>query len=498
MVGATWVLLAALMLFATSLLMHGFIDGRWAFARLPITWFYASWLIGLLLLAMPLFRYFEAFSAETAGYLLAVLAAFSAGSVIAAFWARRSSRPARQTGASGVPTPGADVSSTLLVTLLVLGVVGTSLLMVNTVLGGNLSLSDRLDSANFAAVRSQTMSSEISAIGPLFGPATLMSSIGSLGVAFVFYLRGARAAGSAARSKWLRRLALFVLVINMLVGFVGFGSRMFAIFGVLVAFFAFMEGRWSIGERLIAKRLTFKGFFVILLSAIVTLVALWVAATIFLEKRVQRQDPQTLLYRTHRASFSPLVYDLTRNDRPTQYFMLSLSYLTTPIPTLTFYLDLPESRQPGPFYGEYDFPAVWRWGRRLTFSGDPYSWEKARYDIFKPLGDIGFGTNVWSTLVRDLMADFGKSGALAFLAVLGFFVQRVFDLQRQAPSARRAGLLVYLRLLLVFAGLISMLFMTQIYWPLYLAAVLAILGGGKARRVASASSLVIKPASFRT
>jgi hypothetical protein len=149
--------------------------------------------------------------------------------------------------------------------------------------------------------------------------------------------------------------------------------------------------------------------------------------------------------------------------------MLSLSYLTTPIPTLTFYLDLPEARQPGPFFGEYNFPALWRWGRRLTFTGDRFGWERARYDIFKPLGDIGFGMNVWSTMVRDLIADFGKYGALVFIALLNLLAQRVFDQQRRSPAAHQAGLLVYLRLLMVFSGLVSMLFMAQIHWPLYFA-----------------------------
>lgn len=475
--GAFWVLLLALLIFGTSLLMHRFIEGSWSIARLPLTWFYASWLIGLALLSLPFFKYFESFSSETAAYLSAILLSFSVGSIAAAFQARRSVN-SRVVSSERSDTAQQNVSTRLLHWLLVLGLIGTSLVLANAVLGGNLSLSDRLDSSNFAAVRADAMNAVESRIGPLFGPATLMSAIGGLGVAYVFYLRGARSS-VLLNSTRLFRLSLLVLTVNLLTGVVGFGSRMFAIFGILVAFFGFMEGRWSIGERLIVKRLKAKDFFLISVTSIVTLAVLWVATTIFLEERVQRQDPQTLLFRTHRAALAPLTYELTRDDKAFQYFMLSLSYLSTPIPTLTFYLDLPESRQPGPFYGEYNFPAIWRWGRRFTFTADAYSWEKARFEIFRPLGDIGFGTNVWSSMARDIIADFGKTGALIFIASIGYFSQRVFDSQRYSPTMRRAGLLVYIRLVLAFAGLVSMLFMAQVYWPLYLAIFMASVSGRK-------------------
>lgn len=466
--GAIWVLILALILFATILLIHHFIDVNLPLTRLPVTWFYASWLIGLFLLSMPIFKYFESFDAINGAYVVGILFAYSVGSVSAAFWGRRSKAKILSSQLSIENQSLPKISAKFLFVLLALGLVGTSMLMLNTVLGGSLSLADRLDSENFSAIRLEHMISTESRIGIFFGPATLMSSIGGLGVAFFFYLRGSRSEAFSGL-KGMYGMALLVLAINIIIGLVGFGSRMFAVFSILVAFLAFVEGRWSIGEHLILKRISLKGFIVISFSTIATLVILWFAATLFLEKRVQNQDPQSLLFRTHRASFAPTVYALTRDDKAAQYFMFSLSYLTTPIPTLTFYLDLPESRQPGPFFGEYNFPAIARWLRRLTFSGNPYSWDSARVDIFKPLGDIGFGTNVWATLVRDLIADFTKIGALIFLSVFGFFTQRVFDRQQESPSVRLAGLMVYLRLILIFAGMISILFMPQVHWSFYLA-----------------------------
>ncbi len=483
MTGAGWVLAVVLLVYSISILLHHFIAGRWVVLQLPLTWFYGSWIAGLALLALPIFKYSDVFSSDSAAYFIAIVAAFSFGSVSAAFWNER------RTGVPGVSqlgrriSPKVDVSRKLLLTLLVLGIIGTSLVFMNAVLGGSLTISERLDTENFAALRAEARSATASRIGPLFGPANLMSAIGSLGVAYAFYLLGSRANTEAA-SRGLLRLAVLMLMVNVFTGFVGFGSRMFSVIGLLVAFIAFVQGRWTIGERVIAKRFSVKSFLLISISTALTIMALWLAATVFLERRVQSQDPQLLMYRTHRASLSPLVYNLSRNDRPSQYFLLSLSYLSTPIPTMVFYFDLPAARQPGPFYGEYNFPAIWRWGRRLTFTGDPYGWDRARYGVFKPLGDIGFGMNVWSTLIRDLIADFGKSGSLLAVAILGYFAQRTFDLQRAIPSVRRAGLLVYLRLILMFSGLISLLFMPQIYWPFYGAILLLIFsrGGGDTGR----------------
>ena len=263
--GAIWVLLVSLLLFAMSHLMHRLIDGRWVLARLPITWFYASWLIGLTLLSLPFFKYFESFSTETAAYLIGILFSFSIGSIVAAFWAHRLTGSTEMMYSAQSAARQGGVSPRLLFTLLGLGLFGKSLVLVNAILGGSLSFADRLDASNFAALRSDAMGATESKIGLLFGPASLMSAIGSLGVAYVFYLRGARSVVLTS-SRWLYRISLLVLVFNMLTGVIGFGSRMFAIFGILVAFFSFMEGRWSIGQRLIVKRLKPKDFLIIGLS----------------------------------------------------------------------------------------------------------------------------------------------------------------------------------------------------------------------------------------
>lgn len=465
--GASWVLIVAVLLYGISVLMLRLILGQSKFVRWPLTWFYASWLVGLTILALPIFRYQEKFSEKSASYLIGALFAFSFGSIVAAFWGKKGNASILLiTKRASEREYSTELSRRWMYILLYLGFFGTLLLLVNTVLGGGLSLAERFNADNLGAIREQHMMLAESRIGFLYGPASLMSSIGGLGVAYVCYAIGSRDSG-LKRDRWLFRLGLVVLILNIATGFIAFGSRIFAIFAILTAFFGYMEGRWSIGDRVMSGRLSPKGILKLSVSTLLVGAILWAGATVFLEKRVHGQDPQVLLYRTHRASFSPFLYSFTRNDLPTQYLMFSASYLSTPIPTLTFYLDLPDSRTPGPFYGEYNFPAIARWLRRLTFSGDPFAWDRARFEIFKPLGDINFGTNVWSTMLRDLLADFGRLGALGFLGILGFAAQRAYDLQENNPTLRLGAFLAYMRLLLIFAGLISILFLPQFHWALY-------------------------------
>lgn len=476
MEGAFGVLLISIVLYAFTLLVHRFIEGSWVVVRLPDTWFYASWLIGLTILTLPIFKYSESFNGITATYLIAVLSVFSLGGIAAAFWGKEVASSWAKNKRRIEPVKIERYSVGLLYFLLVIGVIGTTLLTINSVLSGTLSLSERFDSSNFSALRAEHMLAQESRIGPLYGPAGVMSAFGSLAIAYIYFLKGSRDV-CVLKSRWLDRLSTIVLLLNFVAGFIAFGSRTFSVFGLVVAFCGFSEGRWAIGERLIVRRLSIREFIAIAGATVAVLVALWISATVFLQYRVQNQDPMRVMYTTHRAVLHPFSSEIVRDDKALEYFMLSLSYLSTPIPTLVFYLDLPENRQPGPFLGEYEFPALWRWGRRLTFNVDPLSWENARLDLFKPLGDIGFGTNVFATMARDLMADFTKIGALIFLGFLGFISQRVYDKQRNMPTMRRAGLLIYIRMLLAASGFFSFLFQPQFHWPLYLSIVLACFPG---------------------
>jgi hypothetical protein len=461
--GAVFLLAAVLLLYGTSLLVIRFTTGKLRLVTEPITWFYFSWIVGLVMLSLPLFEYQEKITEETFVYIFSVLAAFSIGAA-ASIFIRNSiglQVPVRIQASEEL-----DRIATLAKWLLILGLIGTLLLVVNALLSGSLSVADRLDSENAARVRSAALEQGDSKIGPLYGIATFSSAVGGLGVSLVMYFIGKETLSGHRYLKWL---AVAVLVLNFFAAFVAFSSRMFAVFSMVIGLLSFVFGRWSDGLKVIAYKLTIKRFIVLMCGAAITLSAAWFGATYFLEKRVAGQSPSVLLYKTHRANFDKSLYDLIRKDTALQYFAFSASYFSTPIPTLAFYLDLPSDRYPGPFWGQYDFPAVARWVRRAAFIPDPYFWENARLEIFKPLGDINFGTNVWSTAPRDLIADFGKIGSIVFLFVAGFLSQTLSAAQKRSPSALKAGLMAYVCITLLFSGFISTLFMPQIHWPMYFA-----------------------------
>lgn len=469
MTGSVLMLISALLVYATSLVTYRFVRGQWTILSQPVTWFYLSWLVGLAMLSLPLFEYYESFSVESGAYVLAVLLVFSLGTVIATLVGPRTHRSPE----SNVGRLADNPPMRLIGLLLLAGIGGTIMLIANAILSGGLSVGERLDLGNAAAVRLDHMDGGDSRIGLLYGPANMASSLGGLGLAMAMYVVGARI--TRARRPLVIGIGI-LLGLNAIGALFAFGSRMFAVFAVVVAFLGFVQGRWSIGERVLVSRMGLRGYLLVGMAAMLTLVALWFSSTYFLEKRVAETSPTALLYRTHRALLSPEAHEISYRNKPLQYLLFSMSYATTPVATLTYYLDLPENRMPGPYYGEYNFPAIARWIRRFTFSGNPFSWELARYEIFKPLADISFGTNVWSTIVRDLIADFGKIGALIFVMALGYFSQRLTDTQATNPSVKRGVTLVYVQLILLFSGFISLFFMPQIHWPLYAAIVLLAFG----------------------
>lgn len=464
---ASLVLIAMLLLCAVFSLAGRLIVGAQASWRAPLGWFYSFWLLGTLLLALPIFHYSEEFSPGGFGYLMAVLTAYSIGDMVASFiHASRVRRVDHRVEKKRV-IERARLERVLFV-VIVLATLGIFLLIANSVLGSGLGIGDRLNLENAKMVRAAQMSGDESHIGPLFGPATLISAMGGVAVSFVMFVQGY---GNGKLSARVRFAAYTWIGVWAFAGMIMFGSRMSALFAIMLPLFGYSEGRWAAGRRFqwgaVAGR-TWK----LLLVAPFVLALMWFSATYFLEKRVGGQDAERLLFSTHRAYLTADAHAAVSDSTTTKYFLLSLSYFSTPLPTLEFYLDLPDSRAPGPLWGEYDFPAVARWIRRFTFNDDPTAWDEARLEVFRPLSDFGYGTNVWATLARDLVADFGRLGAVLSFMLLGYMAQSLYLRQSRDVAPQAAILSVYLRIIVIFSGLVSVIYLPIIQWGL-LAAILA-------------------------
>jgi hypothetical protein len=134
-----------------------------------------------------------------------------------------------------------------------------------------------------------------------------------------------------------------------------------------------------------------------------------------------------------------------------------LGYFTSSSKVLGYYIDIYGS-VPGLFGGDYNFPTAFAYLSRLGIMPAPMPFSEIRIYLFGPLVNNGFAGNVWATLPRDLMADFGYSGTLIFLFVLGALSQRAFDIFKSSPGPFIAGYCAILMLICVWSCFHSLVF----------------------------------------
>lgn len=452
----------------------------------PTTWLYSIWIVGLVLLSLPIYQYEEEFTAWSGTYMCLSLFAFSIGAIISSFVNRRSGQFSRH-----FYYP--DNTERLIFWILFLGVGGVALRMVNSYLTGGISLSDRMDPDNALLVRSLHMEGEESRIGPLYGPAAFTYSLGAIGLLMYQIMRGAQAVTNWKPNPQTRIAHAAFVILSIAYSLLFSGGRMTIVFVGLLTFIGFASGKWATEQKLFEKKLSFSKLIFILFGATVISGFLWVSSTTFLEKRTGDLAPESLLFKTHRARFAPEIQGLTSTSKTAGYAIFTLSYAATAIPTLVFYSDLPSNRVPGPLWGQYSFPAPTRYALRAIGQYDPDDWAIARHEVFAPLADINFGSNVWATLLRDLLIDFGFGGTIIFMLGIGYVCQSLHLRERGSSTLASLTLLGTFRLLLIFSGLTSLLYMPQFHWPLYFAIIYLYVSDRKnakeAKKISRANSL---------
>ncbi len=332
-------------------------------------------------------------------------------------------------------------------------------------------MADRLDPQNAALVRALHMEGEESHIGPLFGPANAAYSIGGIGLIIHFIMKGSSSKQEDKTNKFSSMTAILFIVISGIYSVVFAGGRMTIVLYTILSLIAYSSAKRATGQKTFKIKSNPVAQLVVFIGIIITGTMIWFSSTTFLEKRTANAEPETLLYRTHRAKFAPEIQQFTTASKSVGYAIFSLSYASHPIPTLVFYSDLPGSRLPGPLWGQYSFPFLARYITRAFGTYDPNDWAESRATVFGPLQDINFGTNVWATLVRDLLVDFGFLGSIIFMMGLGFITQKLYISETQNPTVGDLTLLALMRLLLLFSGLNSLLYMSQYYYALHFAVV---------------------------
>jgi hypothetical protein len=433
--------------------------------REPVFWFYSVWVLSLVLLALPVYKYPEKFTTFSGLYLCGFLGAYSVGVILRACF---------------VPDPKSWVevdhkdSDGLEMLTLICGVVGTLLLCANSYLGSGLSLSERIFSGTAQIIREQYLLQTENKIGPLLTFSNPMAALGVIGLSIFSYKKG-----NGAPSRGQLVIALVVLYVSAQLVFSIFfvSARFHALYLGLVVLFSYRLGVSRIKTK--SSIFAISGRRILVVSALSFLLAGvgWHMSTGYVGERVGDVGPDKVLENTHRAVFDPIVHEVVADSDDAKYFLFTLSYITTPIPTLVYYLNLPESQMPGPFYGEYNFPFFARIVRRLTGNNNPISWEQARVEIFQPLAARRNGTNVWPTMARDVISDFGYIGALMFCAFFGYASQGVHRKASLTGRAEAVSLDVLLKIVGMFSGLISILILPNIHWAIYVAVLLNVFAG---------------------
>lgn len=182
-------------------------------------------------------------------------------------------------------------------------------------------------------------------------------------------------------------------------------------------------------------------------------VAGWLATGFLALRHSDLDDPVRTARLLMRMEPKQALHSIVRDSPTAGLLLVSSGYLTSPIPSLDYYLQ--QGEIPGPYLGGYNFPLVARNMHRIAGNSEAFSWLDIRDDVFRPFVDGGYLGNVWATLLRDLAVDFSVMGAIIFMLLLGW-VTRWTQARGQEGRAFAHLIGVLLTLVAVFSPFVSL------------------------------------------
>ena len=318
------------------------------------------------------------------------------------------------------------------------GVAGSLLLLIYAMRHG-AKLGPSYLIHNLSSIRDRSL--EL-AVGGVHGPIGILGSF--LAPASYLYL----VVASRVNAGRLLAIANFGLIV--LVALFFYGGRQ----TIFVAVLLLVLGLWLRGVKLRVKPRT-------ILITVIALVSAWYFTTSFVSQRQIKTDPRLLLQATSRADYGPWTASRAEADPQFGSVLVQYSYLSSPIPSLMYYVN--SGLAPRPLYGAYSLPFPRVFTGLLLGTYDPQEWSKARVKVFRPFKDTGYVANAWATLLRDLFADFGRVGALLFCSLLGAFIAWARNRYEDTGDVFFHALEVYATLTFAFGAFQSLL------WPDYMA-----------------------------
>ena len=413
------------------------------------TWFVTLWIVQMIILTLPIFEYFNTITLSSATYMVAGHICFALGVIIA--------MGNRSHHAPTLSLAGANSSRTMFIVLAMLGIAAQLAVSFDSFSATGFSLSDRFDSEIYKGMRElQFTTTRETTLGKLIIPASILAPLCNVVAAyFAFcYARREQWARSLTRESILAIAAMLIVIADALVLKGGRMNISFLLFLVIVA--------GSLGAALRPRKTKPRSLIRKLALALPLLLLLSIASAFFQQFRGFNADPMEQMPIVAAATVAPELKPLVMSNQFLGFYMLQLTYLSSSTEVLNFYLELPKAQMPGPFYGAYSFNVVYHYLTRFMpgFSRD--FWAQARVELFTPLAQEGRLGNVWPTLLRDLIGDFGRIGALLFLVMFGWAGQRFSDAYSRQPTPLKAVLTAYIRMICFFSGVLSLFYMPEI------------------------------------
>jgi hypothetical protein len=440
----------------------------------PFAWFVLPWIGSLGLLALPIVVHQETLRIEHVLFISACFLAFMLGGFLFHFVGRQFSGP------GGVQHIANQVSDKLYYGVAILGYIGQIAAILDSIQTSGISLLDRFSAQGLSGARAAMFEAQAMGAGGRFAILEPYAAF-----SFVFcacYLVDLSSGADRAKklvSKFFVVSSALLIIFNSLVVSGGRANLLLLSMATMAVVcldrrkYVYLQfsklsvlTRWSIG----------------VLALLVSVSALILLSTVFVEARLGGTSPDFLLMQSHRAKLNPVIDSLTRDLPGVRHGLFTLSYFTVPIPTLTYFLDLPGSFFPGPYWGQYNFPGFSDNVLRRILPDEFYlGWGRVRYEVFGMLSMNGYGGNVWSSLLRDLSVDFTRTGAAIFL----FFFGGLSRLVVSAAYKRMDPLLIAMAAaILVILGysILHSLFYIQSIWGLFFYSSAAYLFGLLLRR----------------
>lgn len=382
----------------------------------PVMLLSGAWFIQSIAYALPIFQNREVLEARHVLYILLCHATFLVG-VLLAPQAKKQSE--EEVGAT-------QISLMMLAGLAAVGLMGNFFATYDGLSASRVSLADRFTAEGLEIVRRERFG------GPSVGSGGPFASLEFLSSASTVYvcLLAAGVAQKLVMKRWVMGALIAAALLSVM--FVAFnalviqGGRM----GLVLLLVGMGLGSLMDPQRTLLRYIDRSlgrakgGVYTLLLAG--ALGSVWFFATTFVKDRGGEGSPLVGLYQYHRASPTPWVEDVIAGDETLQYALLSFSYVTVPLTTLVYYYDMPNGQFPGPYWGQYNFAGPTTFiMRRLGMVKDQQTITDIRNEATRYLRVMGYGDNVWPTLLRDLALDTGWIGVPIVMLLLGWTAEMI-------------------------------------------------------------------------